>query len=88
MFPKSSIADNLFTTTFCFAIFKLPSDKAKVTTAGKASGKMLTIKATENKKVLKYSLNPFNTIFAIKIKIIVTTTILKINLQKYKMLFS
>ena len=40
IFPRSSMADNLFTTTFCFAIFRLPSDKANVTTTGNASGKI------------------------------------------------
>src|SRR3989344_5729213 len=82
IFPKSSIADNLFTTTFSLAIFKLPRDKDNITIAGRASGKILTIKAIQKSEKLKKLLVPLIIKFNKNIKIIVITTIFKINRQK------
>jgi len=44
------MAESRRTTTLRFAIFKLPLANERATTAGKASGKILIIKATQNSK--------------------------------------
>ncbi len=78
--PRSSIADNLLTTTLCFASRNAPLENENVVTTGKASG--ITLIARAIAKIMSvgiFTLDPLRRILITTINIRVEAISLRIN---------